>query len=448
MGVIKKNSFGKSLAMIDAGSIPSMMGNISDGVLMVDDQGIIAFVNERFCQLLGYNEKELTGLHFMQAATILFEESSFSWINAKLQKVYKGQNQFFRHKWKNRWGNYLPVEIEIFPTINGDNSIIGAMLVIKDIYSRILLDITSTVNSTLELDEVLTGTIKIVVDRLGISCNAIFLLDDEKKELVLTSCSDVYNNKEKLNIPDGLLRKIIKDRVPAYLNRDIHASTKPSLVGYPLICKEEVLGVITFGVSNIRDFSPVEMYLFHSISNQVAMAIYNAKLYKKLEHMSVTDGLTGLYNHKYFKKQLKAEVAKAKGKYSISLLMIDVDDFKRYNDNFGHPAGDILLERLAKILKNNMHSRDIVARYGGEEFAIILVESEPMTALNTAERIRQAVERYRFSGRELQPQGKLTISIGVGCCPVHATNATKLLEAADKALYEAKKNKNNVIMAR
>lgn len=447
-GVIKKSSFGDSLTKIDVGSIPSLMGNISDGVLMVDDQGVISFVNERFCQLLGYDEQQLKGLTFMEAAAILFEESSYSWVNAKLQKVFKGQNQFFRHKWKNRMGSFVPVEIEMFPTFNGNNAIIGSLLVIKDIYSKLLLDITATVNSTLELAEVLSSINKIIVERLGITYNAIFLLDDEKKELVLTSSQDTPNNQEKLSGSANaeMLDTIIRDRVPTYLNQSKGIS-KTSLVGYPLICKEKDFGVIAFGASNIKKFSAAELELFHSISNQVAMAICNAKLYQKLEYMSLTDGLTGLYNHKYFKKQLKAEVAKAKGKYGVSLLMIDVDDFKKYNDNFGPLAGDLLLERLARILKNNMHSRDVVARYGGEEFAIILIESEPLAALNTAERVRQAVERYRFSGRELQPEGKLTISIGVSCCPIHASNTTKLLETANKALYEAKKIKNNIIMA-
>lgn len=170
------------------------------------------------------------------------------------------------------------------------------------------------------------------------------------------------------------------------------------------------------------------------------------EFYKEL---SRKDGLTDLYNHRFFHQLLDSEVTRGE-RYNrvVSLLMIDIDDFKRYNDSHGHPAGDVALRRLGRLLQRSSRNCDFVARYGGEEFAIIVPEVPAESAGSMADRIRELVEESRFEGEQVMPAGRLTISIGVATFPLHADTKNGLVEAADRALYRAKAlGKNRVVMS-
>lgn len=169
------------------------------------------------------------------------------------------------------------------------------------------------------------------------------------------------------------------------------------------------------------------------------------EFYKEL---SRKDGLTDLYNHRFFHQLLETEVARAL-RYNrvVSLLMIDIDNFKRFNDSHGHPSGDIALKHLSLLLKQASRSCDFVARYGGEEFAIIAPEASPDAARRMAERIRQLVAEATFEGEDVMPGGRLTISLGVATIPMQATDKCELVERADQALYRAKAlGRNRVVV--
>ena len=154
--------------------------------------------------------------------------------------------------------------------------------------------------------------------------------------------------------------------------------------------------------------------------------------------LSVTDGLTELYNHRYFRELLIREVALAKRySHALSLLMIDIDDFKECNDTYGHLVGDKALRNIAKLLKVSCRTVDIVARYGGEEFAILMPYTDKEGAIVVAERVRGLVEK-------LQKDPPLTISIGTASYPSDAENEEQLISSADQALYKAKREKNMV----
>ena len=179
------------------------------------------------------------------------------------------------------------------------------------------------------------------------------------------------------------------------------------------------------------------------------LAVSNALLYEKTMELSKTDGLTGLKNHREFKDAFNAEILRAK-RYQrpSSLLMIDIDYFKNYNDTNGHPQGDILLKKLAELMKENLKDTDVVARYGGEEFAILLLETPKDQAESIAERLRNMIEWCRFPKEETQPDGKITVSIGVSAFPDDGDSAEGVLHAADEALYEAKRaGRNRVVSA-
>lgn len=185
---------------------------------------------------------------------------------------------------------------------------------------------------------------------------------------------------------------------------------------------------------------------FVFIAIAIALALMSAKLRKErvsLEHLSMTDKLTGLHNYGYFMERLAEEKDRADRFGSkLSLIMLDIDYFKPFNDRFGHQKGNLLLERLAKILLKNVRSIDIVARYGGEEFAVLLPNTSG-EAVEIAERIRRAVEATKFEGGPEEALVAETISAGVAIYPTDASNELELIDKADRALYYAKERGRN-----
>ena len=167
---------------------------------------------------------------------------------------------------------------------------------------------------------------------------------------------------------------------------------------------------------------------------------------EELRHLSITDGLTGLYNYRHFKEHLLQELNRAqRHKLNISVVMIDIDHFKQYNDKNGHPAGDLVLKEIAYLLKANIRNIDLAARYGGEEFSLILIETDKSPAGIVAEKIRKLVEGHGFACESAQLDGKLTISTGVATFPEDGEDFDTLVSQADQRLYRAKEAGRNLI---
>ncbi len=158
-----------------------------------------------------------------------------------------------------------------------------------------------------------------------------------------------------------------------------------------------------------------------------------------LATQATTDGLTGLRNFRFFQQQLRTELLRSRRLNNpVSLLMIDVDNFKLYNDRNGHPAGDQILIEVSAIIRRRLRATDVSCRYGGEEFAVLLLDTPKRAAASVAGELRSLVEDFAFPDRERQPSGRLTISIGVATFPDDAKDAQSLLKGADDALYRAK----------
>lgn len=160
----------------------------------------------------------------------------------------------------------------------------------------------------------------------------------------------------------------------------------------------------------------------------------------RLEQLATTDGLTGLANKRHWLERVGTfEVERARrGRHPLSMLMLDVDHFKHYNDNNGHLAGDQLLQQLARLLRDNLRSTDIAGRFGGEEFCVALLDTNSKSAGRVAEKIRRAVEKSEFPHQDRQPAGNLTVSIGVAELDINNDELADLIERADQALYRAK----------
>lgn len=425
-----------------------ILDNISDGIIILELGGKLLFINKKLEELLGYSFNELVGVSNREAIKTLLGKSLYNEIRKSSDMLKSGTSVINRRNFRHKSGQLIPLEVRAFPVYGKNGQIAGELLTLKDLHEELLVTVTKLVNSSLSLQDVLQNTTTAIVEHLGLDSNAIFLLNEDKNELQLISCN-VFNkeqlDKVVIKVGEGAPGIIAATAQPLYVSnlktdetidpysRKIHKDK--SSIGYPLICKDMLLGVIAFDAHIVREFTAKEKEIFQNIANQVALAIYNAQLFSKLHHLSTTDGLTGLYNHRYFQERLSDEIERSKrngGK--LSLLMLDVDKFKNYNDAFGHLQGDKLLKKIALLIHQNVRSFDITARYGGEEFAVILLDCAIEEASVIAERIRKAIEI-----------NNITISIGLTEFYSFYEKET-MINFADKALYQAKKNGRNMVV--
>ncbi|MGD1075713.1 MAG: sensor domain-containing diguanylate cyclase, partial [Thermodesulfovibrionales bacterium] len=210
----------------------------------------------------------------------------------------------------------------------------------------------------------------------------------------------------------------------------------------PLLYERELLGILIFLSEEDRALNSYQLELLEVLGNQASLSLANAKFHHELERMAITDGLTGLYNHRHFQEKLSSEFRRLR-RFSdpLSLLLVDIDFFKKVNDSYGHPAGDVILRGVAEIIRGTVRNTDIPARYGGEEFAAILLGTNHDGARKMAERLRRAVIEQRFSidGKDLT----VTVSIGAATSPHDAETHEQIIEKADQALYHAKRTGRN-----
>ena len=197
-----------------------------------------------------------------------------------------------------------------------------------------------------------------------------------------------------------------------------------------ICCGEKIFGD-DWGRSDIR--------MFNILVNIISISLSNARMYENVKMMSFTDGMTGLNNYRYFDNRLREEIKRAQRSGGlVSLIILDIDHFKNYNDSLGHQSGDEALRKLGLLLKNTAREDDIVNRYGGEEFTVILPGVEKSSIAVLAERLRKKVEDEDFFKQNVQPGGSLTISLGAAAYPDDADSGDQLIARADQALYASK----------
>jgi diguanylate cyclase (GGDEF)-like protein len=219
------------------------------------------------------------------------------------------------------------------------------------------------------------------------------------------------------------------------------------IVAVPLVCGDRMLGLIE-GIregDEARSFKKAEIALLEALSLPIASALANAVRIAEAERLSQTDDLTKLHNARYLRQFLLNEIRRAR-RYgsSVAALFLDLDDFKRINDVHGHLVGSHVLMEMAAVILSSVRDTDAVARYGGDEFVIVLPDTDTELAGTVAERIREKIESFEFTGgRRLRLS--LTASFGVAAFPIHASSPQQLVACADTAMYEAKAAQKNCV---
>jgi len=318
-----------------------------------------------------------------------------------------------------------------------------------------LIELSRMISASLDLEQLLTTTIKTVVEKTQVEAYCLFLYDDESKRLhVRTSGGAGTEVLKDLHLApgEGLAGRVFERRMPELVTDisepawpDVPAGVR-SLLSTPLTIKEHSVGVMTLMSGRPTAFTERDLVFFSAVANQLGIAVENARLYHRTKELSYRDSLTGLFNRRYFEETLTQEIRRAERyKMPLTLIMVDIDHFKRYNDTHGHPQGDEVLKEVSSILLKSTRQVDVVARYGGEEIVLILPLTPKDPALLVAEKLRRAVEEAPVPGEHILPARRLTISLGVATYPADATTATGLVLAADRALYQAKQAGRNKV---
>jgi diguanylate cyclase (GGDEF)-like protein len=217
----------------------------------------------------------------------------------------------------------------------------------------------------------------------------------------------------------------------------------------PMMAHGEILGILYFDTgigkrpSGIAPLSEAQERAVRTLSEHLSLAVANLNLRESLRIQSIRDPLTGLFNRRYMEESLEREIRRAMRKeLLLSILMVDIDHFKAFNDAWGHEAGDAILREIASLFQQQMRAEDIACRYGGEEFLLVLPEADVDAAQKSAERLLSGVRSMQVAHYGKVLEG-VTLSIGIACFPGHATTPVSLIHAADAALYRAKENGRN-----
>jgi len=298
-------------------------------------------------------------------------------------------------------------------------------------------------------------------DLLHASKGSLMVLDDD--ETVLRIEASLGMNPElargmRVRVGSGISGRVAANGKPLLVNdiekdERIRTANRPrfktkSFISVPLMARDEVIAVLN--LSDKRDqatFDEKDLRLLTTFSPHFSTLIERTETLERanaLEELSITDPLTRLYNRRFLEQRMEEEISRClRQDLALTLILLDLDNFKNYNDLCGHIAGDKALQRTARILRKSAREMDIVTRYGGEEFCILLPGTSKKEAILVAERIRHAVEKENFPREKSLPLGRLTCSLGVASYPADGNTARSLINAADIALYRAKSDGRN-----
>lgn len=287
-------------------------------------------------------------------------------------------------------------------------------------------NITEIVHSSLDLEQVSSDVLDVLARVIGIDTCSLLVIDKESAETLFSaSLGDVaapdVASDATVSLPEDSLFTCV--------------SVFENARAMVLFCA---------AAGEVESLGEQDRMMLATVASELVVGVENSRLYRLTRHMAITDELTGLYNYRYLQQRLDEEIERAR-RYgsSLSLLMIDADDFKGYNDSYGHVAGDAALSELASVLAASVREIDIVVRYGGEEFSIVLPETDAAGAFVVAEKVRESVRMHHFANEHGERCCSLTVSIGLATFPAHAGDKDLLLRASDDALYRAKNGGRN-----
>jgi diguanylate cyclase (GGDEF)-like protein len=285
-------------------------------------------------------------------------------------------------------------DFKLINTISGEiglainNAKLTAKLQKENQNNQRLFELTKRITSSMNLEEVSNMGIKIVTEIIEVQSCTLSIFDkvDENKINVISSYGD---DKKGLEF-SGTVEEAFKKKHMAEIKTD-----KVYIYSIPLLSKESCMGILHINTKNKLTIEEIE--LINGTITPLTSALENAFLYKNVERLATRDGLTGVYNHRYFQDMLDEYIIKVqKDENDLSMAMIDIDNFKKYNDTYGHPVGDLLLKKVVEVMRSILRDEDVIFRYGGDEFTIILPYTNSEDAGAIMEQIKNIISDYKF----------------------------------------------------
>lgn len=475
--------------------------NASDVIWTTDYEGNFTYVSPSVEKLRGFTVEEVMNQTLEEALTA----ESYQQVNKAIIQLKKliqeklpldmlilsSRNRFILEQ-PCKDGSTVWTEVETSLLVNNERQIVGIQGVSRDITERRLNEkaleearklaekrsieaqeallrekqlhaITRTISSSMEIDTILSDLLHQTLDitggneahmgmisdnglsihfQYGMNRQSTFLMDEVvKRDLRFLSWQIVDRRKGILLGPTELLehKNLFKN--------EVERIGAVSFLGVPVLAGLTVLGVLgIFSTNPDKLFNEHDLAMMESVGSQAGIAIQNARLFAEVNLLAVTDPLTRLYNRRYFFNLARVELERARRYgHELSIIMMDIDFFKRVNDSFGHLAGDEVLVAMTDCLNDTLRQIDLAARYGGEEFVILLPETDLSAAEVTAERLRKSIDEMRvpFNGDTVS----ITVSVGVsGYMGQTEIDVSKLLDQADRALYAAKEKGRNIVV--
>ncbi len=467
----------------------------ANGILITDRNGTIQWVNPAFTKMTGYEAEEVRGKNprILKSGVMPAEVYSELWKTILSGNVWQGELVNRRKD-----GTTLTEEQTIAPVRDSTGRIIHFIAIKQDITERkhveealskrsdqiaTLNRVMRSLSATLDLSKVLDMILHEIQQVIPYDSASIWSCKDDSIEII--AAHGFPNDEIMIGIAFNLSEKnnpntrVIQTRLPL-IEEDVYATYGPfnnggqedhfhhGWMGVPMIIGDRVVGMLAFD-KNVANFYTQEQSQFAlAFAAQAAIAIENARLYsevqkelnqkieaegkllelqKELEEQAIRDPLTGLYNRRFLDETLARELSRAeRDKYSVSVVMLDLDHFKMFNDTYGHDVGDLMLKQLGKLLSSQVRAGDIACRFGGEEFVVVM----PKASLSVAKQ-RANDWRMKFESQILIHEGEVlnaTLSAGVAVYPLHGSNSDEIIRKADQAMYAAKAaGRNLVIMA-
>jgi diguanylate cyclase (GGDEF)-like protein/PAS domain S-box-containing protein len=465
----------------------------ANGILITDRNGNIQWVNPAFTKMTGYSAEEVRGKNprILKSGMVPQETYSILW-----KTVLSGSVWFGELTNRRKDGTIIIEEQTIAPVKDSSGKIIHFIAIKQDITERkhaeealskrsdqiaTLNRVMRSLSSTLDLDTVLDMILHEIQQVIPYDSASIWLCKEESLEIIAAhgfpDPEALIGTSFDLSSKDNPNTQVIQTRMPliendvsstySTFNNGVHASYKNrGWMGVPMIIGDRVIGMLAFD-KNVPNFYTEEQSHFAlAFAAQAAIAIENARLYsdaqkelsekieaegkllelqKELEEQAIRDSLTGLYNRRFLDETLSRELSRAeRDKYSVSVVMLDLDHFKMFNDTYGHDVGDMMLKQLGKLLASQVRAGDIACRFGGEEFVVVM----PKASLSVAKQ-RANDWRMKFESQILIHNGEVlnaTLSAGVAVYPLHGTSSDEIIRKADQAMYAAKAAGRNLVI--
>lgn len=467
----------------------------ANGIVITDRNGNIQWVNPAFTKMTGYNADEVHGKNPRILKSGLVSQNIYSdlWKTILSGNVWHGELINRRKD-----GTIITEEQTIAPVRDSIGHIIHFIAIKQDITERkhaeealskrseqvdTLNRVMRSLSSTLDLSKVLDMILHEIQQVIPYDSASVWLCKNDSLEIIAAhgfpDSETLIGTSFDLSSKDNPNTQVIQTRMPL-IEGDIYSTYSTfsngvqaryknrGWMGVPMIIGDRVIGMLAFD-KNVPNFYTQEQSQFAlAFAAQAAIAIENARLYsdaqkeltekieaeekllklqKDLEEQAIRDSLTGLYNRRFLDETLSRELSRAeRDKYSVSVVMLDLDHFKMFNDTYGHDVGDMMLKQLGKLLSSQVRAGDIACRFGGEEFVVVM----PKASLSVAKQ-RANDWRMKFESQILIHEGEVlnaTLSAGVAVYPLHGTTSDEVIRKADQAMYAAKAaGRNLVIMA-